>query len=213
MHEWIDFFYLKLSQMKIFISEARVRSLVIPSRHHNASSIWASVQGNNEVGLWNLESQYRQLVLWPSASPLLAGTSGNSDFMSSLFSIQNHDTNVLLTAGTDMRIRYWDLQNTQSSFIVCGAGSETVNPAAVSYRVKVVDGTEVVQEVHDKPKTASGGAASGGKKESTKDAQAQNKPDAPSYGHLNWISSLTLCQATNWYVVSGSRDGVIKVWR
>ena len=35
----------------------------------------------------------------------------------------------------------------------------------------------------------------------------------PSLGHHDWISSLTLCQASYWYVVTGSRDGVIKVWK
>ena len=33
-----------------------------------------------------------------------------------------------------------------------------------------------------------------------------------SQGHHNWISSVALCQASNWYVVTGSRDGAIKVW-
>ncbi len=34
-------------------------------------------------------------------------------------------------------------------------------------------------------------------------------------GHHDWISSMLLCQGVNpsdWYVVSGSRDGVIKLW-
>ena len=35
----------------------------------------------------------------------------------------------------------------------------------------------------------------------------------PSQGHIDWISALTLCQSSRWYVVSGSRDGVIKVWK
>ena len=29
-------------------------------------------QGNNEVGLWNMESQFRQLALWASAAPILS---------------------------------------------------------------------------------------------------------------------------------------------
>ena len=84
-------------------SESRVRDLVIPSQNYSASSVWASVQGHNEVGLWNFESQYRQQVLWASPSPPLATTTStpsahsNNDFMSSLVSVQSHDTNVLLT--------------------------------------------------------------------------------------------------------------------
>lgn len=207
-------------------SEARVRDLLIPSKHHNSSSVWASVQGYNEVGLWNLESQYRQLVLWPSAAPLLAtnapGSSCNSDFISSICSVQGSDLNVLLTAGTDRRIRFWDLLNYQESAIISGAGNEGIPPGQASYRSKLVDGTEVIQEIHSKPKTA---MAQQSPSSSSKNASSPspletpqsstNRPglDHPSLGHLNWISSLTMCQASSWYVVSGSRDGVIKVWR
>ena len=35
----------------------------------------------------------------------------------------------------------------------------------------------------------------------------------PAHGHHDWISSITLCRASFWYVVSGSRDGVLKVWK
>ena len=35
----------------------------------------------------------------------------------------------------------------------------------------------------------------------------------PAHGHHDWISGMTLCKASYWYVVTGSRDGVIKVWK
>ena len=31
-------------------------------------------------------------------------------------------------------------------------------------------------------------------------------------GHHDWISSVALCKAQHWYLVTGSRDGVIKIW-
>ena len=31
-------------------------------------------------------------------------------------------------------------------------------------------------------------------------------------GHHNWITSAALCQASNWYVVTGAWDGVVKIW-
>ena len=42
-----------------------------------------------------------------------------------------------------------------------------------------------------------------------------NKPglEGPALGHLDWISALTLCQASRWYIITGSKDGVIKVWK
>ena len=49
-------------------------------------------------------------------------------------SIHNHEMNVLLTAGTDMRIRYWDLQNPEQSCIVAGASNEKINASNVTYK-------------------------------------------------------------------------------
>ena len=59
--------------------------------------VLASVQGNNEVGLWNMESQFRQLVLWASSSPLLSTNQSNSQSVTAMQSIQNHEMNVLIT--------------------------------------------------------------------------------------------------------------------
>jgi hypothetical protein len=59
---------------------------------------------------------------------------------------------ALLSAGTDMRLRLWNLSNPQESAIVVGAGSESLSQ--VSYRSKLVDGVEVVHEVHAKPKAS-----------------------------------------------------------
>ena len=56
-------------------SESRIRQLVIAHAHINQGGgphVLASVQGNNEVGLWNMESQFRQLALWASAAPILS---------------------------------------------------------------------------------------------------------------------------------------------
>ena len=57
-------------------SEARIRQLLVVASHtasHSAGPyVLASVQGNNEVGLWNMESQFRQLALWASAAPILS---------------------------------------------------------------------------------------------------------------------------------------------
>ena len=59
--------------------------------------VLASVQGNNEVGLWNMESQFRQLVLWASSSPLLSTNQSNSQSVTAMQSIQNHEMKVLIT--------------------------------------------------------------------------------------------------------------------
>jgi phosphoinositide-3-kinase regulatory subunit 4 len=118
----------------------------------------AAVQGNNEVGLWNIESQHRQLVLWASSMPILVTDQKVGHFeislwnlflnilisyfqhnsfsqsISALHSIQQPDMNVVLTAGTDMRIRYWNLSAPQESYIVAGGSNEVINPSLVSYK-------------------------------------------------------------------------------
>ena len=57
-----------------------------------------------------------------------------SQSISALHSIHNADMNVVLTAGTDMRLRYWNLQSPADSYIVAGGASEVINPSLVSYR-------------------------------------------------------------------------------
>ena len=76
----------------------------------------------------------RQLVLWASSSPLLSVNQGNTQSVAAMQSIHNHEMNVLITAGTDMRVRYWDLQNPEHSYIVCGSSNEKVTSANVSYK-------------------------------------------------------------------------------
>ncbi|XP_071440948.1 phosphoinositide 3-kinase regulatory subunit 4 [Hetaerina americana] len=38
-------------------------------------------------------------------------------------------------------------------------------------------------------------------------------PEQPPAGHHDWISDVALCQATQCFLLTGSRDGVIKVWK
>ena len=56
------FFHFKIPVKCTHPAESRIRQLAIPG----SGEVLAAVQGNNEVGLWNLESQFRQLVLWAS---------------------------------------------------------------------------------------------------------------------------------------------------
>jgi phosphoinositide-3-kinase regulatory subunit 4 len=57
-------------------AEARIRQLLV--QPGAASTVMAAVHGNNEVGFWNMESQFRQLVLWASPAPLLSNTTVRS---------------------------------------------------------------------------------------------------------------------------------------
>ena len=86
-----------------------------------------------------------------------------------------------------------------------------------------MDGTEVIEEIIPKSKNNSnqtmhmqGGISSDMNDQRGFAPSHMNTPtmSGPAHGHHDWISSLTLCQTKSyWYIVSGSRDGVIKVWR
>ena len=90
------------------------------------------------------------------------------------------------------------------------------------YSKKIVDGTEVIEEVIPKSKGSSNPTMhiQSGISQDLNDQRGfvpshMNTPTmgGPAHGHHDWISSLTLCQASYWYIISGSRDGVIKVWK
>lgn len=51
---------------------ARVRRVVVHPREQ--SWIISSVQGNNEISMWDMETSSRQKTLWASTAPALSQT-------------------------------------------------------------------------------------------------------------------------------------------
>ncbi|KAF0290211.1 Phosphoinositide 3-kinase regulatory subunit 4 [Amphibalanus amphitrite] len=72
-------------------------------------------------------------------------------------------------------------------------------PVAGTYRAQVVDGIEVVQEVCQKVRRPRDDCPRG--------------PEPTPPGHLDTISDIVLAKASQWYAVTASRDGVVKVWK
>ncbi len=200
-------------------NEARIRSL----EARPGGAVWAAVQGNNEVALWSMEGRCRRKALWASPTkPLTSPASKNSNSVTSFFVLSDDNSSVdqaVITAGSDRRIRFWDLSHPRMSTIVTGAGAELISSPQLSYDVDLVDGVEVTVENYDvRPVETKS-------KETNKETPTSNSPrienhnrpglEPPALGHHDWISSLAICQGSvngNWYVISGSRDGVIKVW-
>lgn len=103
----------------------------------------------------------------------------------------------LLTGGIDKRIRYWDLANTESSYLaVPGANDQTIS--RLEYSSRLVDGTEVTLESIEMRQVK---------------LNEESPPEPPAIGHKDTVSDIILSKATNVFVASGSRDGVIKVWK
>lgn len=68
----------------------------------------------------------------------------------------------------------------------------------------MIDGTNVVYESHSKPAPP----PKGGVEESPRAG-----PDPPPPGHYDGVTDLSMCQASQCFLLSAARDGVIKVWK
>ena len=51
----------------------------------------------------------------------------------------------MLSAGSDMRVRMWDISNPKNSYIMTHAAGDPANHAVVSYQTKIIEGTSVHQ--------------------------------------------------------------------
>ena len=59
----------------------------------------------------------------------------------------------------------------------------------------------MVQEMYGKPRAA------------VSDDSPRRGPDDPPIGHHDVITDIVVCQKVQTFVVTASRDGVIKVWK
>jgi len=166
--------------------KARVRRLVAGP---GPGQLLAAVQGNNEVGLWSLESGFRHTAVWASPStPLSPASSSQHSVCCAAICGAG-----LLTGGTDCKIRYWHLPQPQDSFVV---GAEAAHQPQVKSRL--VEGTEVLVE------TSRQGARQGKEEGVRLAAEVQ---------HTDWVTDLALCETTQPLLVTASNDGCIKVWK
>ncbi|KAG8300620.1 phosphoinositide-3-kinase, regulatory subunit 4 [Homalodisca vitripennis] len=189
-------------QHRLDRSPKRVRRLV---RHPSESSwLLSASQGHNEVTMWNMESGNRQVILWASPAPPLSTTQANIHSVCGMYAANVDRSPFLLTAGSDQRIRYWDLDSFDNSRLAIPAGSDPMG-LNFSYKCRMIDGTNVVQEVQPKPQTP---AKPLGGEESPRAG-----PDLPPPGHHDGITDLAMCQASQCFLLSAARDGVVKVWK
>uniref|UniRef100_A0A8C6Y4K7 Phosphoinositide 3-kinase regulatory subunit 4 n=1 Tax=Naja naja TaxID=35670 RepID=A0A8C6Y4K7_NAJNA len=176
-------------------SRARIRRLLM----HPLSQSWviAAVQGNNEVSMWDMETGDRRFTLWASSAPPLSELQPSSHSVHGIYCSPADGNPILLTAGSDMKIRFWDLAYPERSYIVAGSSSS----ASVSYYRKIIDGTEVVQEIQNKHKMG------------PTDETPRRGPESLPVGHHDIITDIATFQTTQGFIVTASRDGIVKVWK
>ncbi|XP_043489067.1 phosphoinositide 3-kinase regulatory subunit 4 isoform X2 [Polistes fuscatus] len=185
---------------------ARVKKVIT----HPTEPSWiiSAVQGNNEISMWNLETGFRQMVLWASSAPPLSHSqSGYS--VHSMYSGCIDRSGFLLAGGTDMRLRFWDLNTPNDSHVALPAANDVVPPNSYAYEQRLIDGTNVVQEV------LAGGCSipSSGGNSSVRGRNPEEGgqgPETPPSGHHDTISAVSM---SNTCILTGSKDGLIQVWK
>ncbi|XP_007433092.1 phosphoinositide 3-kinase regulatory subunit 4 [Python bivittatus] len=176
-------------------SRARIRRLLM----HPLSQSWviAAVQGNNEVSMWDMETGDRRFTLWASSAPPLSELQPSPHSVHGIYCSPADGNPILLTAGSDMKIRFWDLAYPERSYIVAGSSSSP----SVSYYRKIIEGTEVVQEIQNKHKMG------------PTDETPRRGPESLPVGHHDIITDIATFQTTQGFIVTASRDGIVKVWK
>lgn len=180
-------------------ARARVRRVCTDPLHQ--SGVWAAVEGNNEVSLWDLETQARLRTLWASTYPTHS-EKANAHSVYSMYISPVECGPFILTAGSDMRIRLWDINNPLASHVVAGSATDTLTPS-FSYKYTLVDGAKTIQEVY----------SSRPKKEQPSAEQPKRHPEQPPTGHNDCISDIGVVQTSQAFIVSASKNGVVKVWK
>ncbi|EDV23910.1 uncharacterized protein TRIADDRAFT_57612 [Trichoplax adhaerens] len=163
------------------------------------SWVVSSMQGNNEVSMWDVETGARRKMLWASSAPPMSTTQSSPESVLAVYP-GPPDDRFILTAGTDRRIRYWDTESCGSSYVVVGSATETTDSSEFQYRSRAIDGTEVIIEKEIK------------RKENTQEDAPRRGPEAPFIGHHDTINQLTVVKGLQGLMISGAQDGVIKVW-
>lgn len=160
--------------------------------------------------MWNLETGFRQCVLWASPVPPLSNTQVVNSAVCAMYAGCIDRSGFLLAGGTDQKLRFWDLDSPSSSYLAIPAPSDT-STSTLRYESRLIDGTSVISERSEVPRGSSAAAAAAAAKSG--DEVPRAGPEPPSPGHRDWISDVTLCKASQCFLLTGSRDGVIKVWK
>ena len=112
--------------------DARVRKVITHPTEH--SWIISAVQGNNEISMWNLETDFRQMVLWASSAPPLSHSQGGHS-VCAMYSGSIDNAGFLLAGGTDMRLRFWDLCTPSDSHVALPAANDVTPPNSLAYEL------------------------------------------------------------------------------
>jgi len=208
-------------------SKSRLKKIVHYQAIKNSSWIFATAMGNpNEITVWDVETgTCKQLfrILARDEAPPLSGLKSPSDAPLTDYGVEElqrptvvninqndagiknllnpQDCTYLVTSGDDKRIRYWHLQNAINSYTICGLGKDQPKPR---YSSHIYEHLTVYQEhpnADDSPESPSSNISK------------LRGPASPSVHHHESILDVKVMELPHRMIISGSRDGVIKVWK
>ncbi|GES86228.1 ARM repeat-containing protein [Rhizophagus clarus] len=174
--------------------------------------------GKNEVSIWDVEKveckevfgirtgdekggvsldMFKALDLPGSNSILRSAFTAHEGSFSADNSIRAvlypHDCNYMITAGSDRKIRLWNNKHIEESYVIVGSDIDEVKPI---YSTRQFDGIQIHYESHSIYRGAN----------STVQQQQLLK------NHLDCITDLKITELPHPMLISGDRDGIIKVF-
>ncbi|OQV22247.1 Phosphoinositide 3-kinase regulatory subunit 4 [Hypsibius exemplaris] len=181
------------------------------------SAVIACAKGNNEVSVWDTETSSRTMAVWSGpAAPLVPSQPENQDSIRGLQILASDSRHLsFISSGTDRRIRFWDTFSRDNSYMIATATGETLADKKLLCKAVQIDGVEVVYEHGSGVKAASTSASNGTSAWLTDtDTNSRALADAPAVGHSDAVNDLVICSTgSQMFLVTASRDGIIKVWK
>uniref|UniRef100_T1KH83 non-specific serine/threonine protein kinase n=1 Tax=Tetranychus urticae TaxID=32264 RepID=T1KH83_TETUR len=213
----------------------RVMRILITS-----NAIYSSVQGNNEVAVWNCGTGERMRSYWASDLPALCQENRDNALRSvnGMVVLNRAGNECLITGGTDFKIRYWDYLNINNNGLISDSGKPSPWPYSpplknyqgdysVHYESKMMEGCQVIQEHKSYRQPSVTSLDSGFPHSASSSSLSVNslgsaasigssgliwEQQAVSLAHKASITDLVWINKMN-LLISSSSDGCVKVWR
>jgi phosphoinositide-3-kinase regulatory subunit 4 len=187
-------FYIRATTMSYPLFQDKMRKRIRRILICN-DEIYCSLDGNNEVSAWDCESASRTKTLWASPAPCLSSRHTSHQSVLSMIVDNNKESNSVITAGDDMKIRFWDLNNPHRSYIVS-------QPAHNSYHKLSGAGAASVsgKATGSSQSTAAGSSKTGGGHMMSNDSQGDANDQTASnnvYYQTKLVDGIQVIQETD----------------
>ncbi|KAH7644656.1 phosphoinositide 3-kinase regulatory subunit 4-like protein [Dermatophagoides farinae] len=206
-------------QLKIFNVVYNSREPTrIAQLKHTPIGLFTSVFGNYDVTHWdlNLLSKNRILTASNSMKTSEQSLSSSGAVVNAILPLMTQtSTQAIIAAGSDMKIRYWDLMNPEQSYIISDPIYKACNYCYINKSLPTL--TKQQQQQHSPQIIQEDGIFRVIEMEtSTMNKYYQEQHHCPmdqqlmSFAHQDSITDLI---NVNQYLVSCGRNGAVKVWR